>query len=273
MLELLTDLAKELPLALTLVVITVAVLVFGFLVMIAWSISKRNALSKKKTETITDPMNTNQKENPTEYFDHTILPVKNIFPTANFISINPDKQKKVVLSKDLESYPVVTMKVYKKSTAHKIPEKVFEKKKLFSPKPRPHEPKTSTNSKVECSICFVELKDEDLVRIIPCYHPFHKHCIDNWLLERLGFCPTCNLDLRKTPESGINYQNLINNTNQQPSQNHTLNDTANQNANINTHNHWVGNSDINQTYKRNQVIDQSQSTYTATNEKLKKNTN
>ncbi|PWA00949.1 hypothetical protein BB558_002971 [Smittium angustum] len=173
------------------------------------------------------------------------------------------KSKKAILSEDLESYPVASMKEYKKISCIKIPEKVFQKKKKYFFNSSSHRPETSTNDKVECLICFEEFKDEDLVRIIPCYHPFHKQCIDTWLLGESGSCPTCRLDLRLTPEReiGNQYQNI--NLNQQSNQNHILYNTTNRNFNSNSDIYWVNDSVIDQTYEWNQVIEQIDSIHTS----------
>ena len=47
----------------------------------------------------------------------------------------------------------------------------------------------------ECTICLIEFKDGDKVKIIPgCDHLFHKLCLDNWLLHNFK-CPNCNLQI------------------------------------------------------------------------------
>ncbi|PVZ97597.1 hypothetical protein BB558_006438 [Smittium angustum] len=96
---------------------------------------------------------------------------------ANPDGTNVPENKNMITAEDLGSYPLLTMKEYKKFT--KIP----------------------TDDKVECLICIEELKDDDLLRIIPCYHLFHRNCIDNWLLEKSGSCPKCRLDLGKISEN------------------------------------------------------------------------
>uniref|UniRef100_A0A8C7BYL3 RING-type E3 ubiquitin transferase n=1 Tax=Neovison vison TaxID=452646 RepID=A0A8C7BYL3_NEOVI len=49
-----------------------------------------------------------------------------------------------------------------------------------------------------CSICITEYTEGNRLRILPCSHEFHIHCIDRWLLEN-STCPICR---RKAVESG-----------------------------------------------------------------------
>lgn len=46
-----------------------------------------------------------------------------------------------------------------------------------------------------CAICLEELVDTDIVRGLICGHVFHSLCVDPWLTERRGFCPSCKRDL------------------------------------------------------------------------------
>ncbi|KAH0624602.1 hypothetical protein JD844_032251, partial [Phrynosoma platyrhinos] len=47
-----------------------------------------------------------------------------------------------------------------------------------------------------CAVCIENYKPKDTVRILPCKHVFHRHCIDPWLLEHRT-CPMCKLDVIK----------------------------------------------------------------------------
>lgn len=47
-----------------------------------------------------------------------------------------------------------------------------------------------------CSICISEFVDNEILRLLPCIHRFHRDCIDRWLsINRL--CPTCNTDVKR----------------------------------------------------------------------------
>jgi len=47
-----------------------------------------------------------------------------------------------------------------------------------------------------CAVCIENYRVEDIVRILPCKHQFHKSCIDQWLLEKRT-CPMCKMDILK----------------------------------------------------------------------------
>ncbi|CCE34540.1 uncharacterized protein CPUR_08473 [Claviceps purpurea 20.1] len=47
-----------------------------------------------------------------------------------------------------------------------------------------------------CSICTEDFKVGEDVRVLPCNHQFHPHCVDPWLTNVSGTCPLCRLDLR-----------------------------------------------------------------------------
>lgn len=60
-----------------------------------------------------------------------------------------------------------------------------------------------------CSICLDEYCNGDELRILPCLHSFHTHCIDSWL-HRNATCPVCKLDIndpiwRATEQSTLDY--------------------------------------------------------------------
>ena len=44
---------------------------------------------------------------------------------------------------------------------------------------------------MSCRVCFEEYLEGDDLRVLPCFHKFHKGCIDEWL-ARKKLCPLCN---------------------------------------------------------------------------------
>jgi hypothetical protein len=44
--------------------------------------------------------------------------------------------------------------------------------------------------KFTCQICLAEYNDGDELRTLPCFHRFHRGCIDQWLGNK-SKCPTC----------------------------------------------------------------------------------
>eukprot|EP00252_Welwitschia_mirabilis_P025854 TRINITY_DN8236_c0_g1_i2.p1 TRINITY_DN8236_c0_g1~~TRINITY_DN8236_c0_g1_i2.p1 ORF type:complete len:185 (+),score=30.32 TRINITY_DN8236_c0_g1_i2:17-571(+) len=53
------------------------------------------------------------------------------------------------------------------------------------------EEKTSTEDDAQCYICLLEYEESDQLRVLPCHHEFHLHCIDKWLKEVHRVCPLC----------------------------------------------------------------------------------
>lgn len=48
-----------------------------------------------------------------------------------------------------------------------------------------------------CSICLFDFEDGDELRkLLPCGHRFHRACIDQWLLKSSTTCPIDKMDLR-----------------------------------------------------------------------------
>ena len=46
-----------------------------------------------------------------------------------------------------------------------------------------------------CSICLSDFEKGQMVRSLPCFHLFHRHCIDRWL-ESNKQCPVCQIELQ-----------------------------------------------------------------------------
>ena len=45
-----------------------------------------------------------------------------------------------------------------------------------------------------CAVCLEDFRDGDLVRVLRCFHTFHRECVDKWL-ARNHLCPICKQDV------------------------------------------------------------------------------
>lgn len=52
-------------------------------------------------------------------------------------------------------------------------------------------PRVGGMSREGCPICIEEYEDGEKVRVLPCFHLFHKECIDFWLTTQHKTCPVC----------------------------------------------------------------------------------
>lgn len=43
-----------------------------------------------------------------------------------------------------------------------------------------------------CSICLEDYESGATLRVLPCGHRFHTHCVDPWLIEQSRTCPLCS---------------------------------------------------------------------------------
>ncbi|XP_045205083.2 RING finger protein 150-like isoform X2 [Mercenaria mercenaria] len=46
----------------------------------------------------------------------------------------------------------------------------------------------------QCAVCIEPYKWNDVIRVLPCKHVFHKSCVDPWLLDQRS-CPMCKMDI------------------------------------------------------------------------------
>ncbi|KAK9540528.1 hypothetical protein VZT92_002975 [Zoarces viviparus] len=54
-----------------------------------------------------------------------------------------------------------------------------------------------------CAVCIEGYKPNDVVRILPCRHVFHKHCVDPWLQDHRT-CPMCKMNILKALGIALN---------------------------------------------------------------------
>ncbi|KAK4738477.1 hypothetical protein R3W88_002174 [Solanum pinnatisectum] len=51
----------------------------------------------------------------------------------------------------------------------------------------------------QCHICLAEYEEGDKLRVLPCRHEYHMHCIDKWLKEVNRVCPVCRCNVCENP--------------------------------------------------------------------------
>lgn len=54
--------------------------------------------------------------------------------------------------------------------------------------------KAKSEEEQECLICLEEYKIADKLKVLPCLHRYHEHCIADWL-SRSSSCPFCKYEL------------------------------------------------------------------------------
>lgn len=54
---------------------------------------------------------------------------------------------------------------------------------------------SSGSEQSECSICLVDFRDEEKLKVLPeCLHAYHSECVDKWLTQQSS-CPLCRASL------------------------------------------------------------------------------
>jgi hypothetical protein len=48
----------------------------------------------------------------------------------------------------------------------------------------------------QCTVCMEDLVVGDEVRVLPCFHKYHRGCIDQWLSQS-GNCPVCKNSIQR----------------------------------------------------------------------------
>lgn len=54
---------------------------------------------------------------------------------------------------------------------------------------------SNIKDKSECKICMCEYEENEEIKILPCIHSFHTHCIDTWIKKNYN-CPVCKHNLK-----------------------------------------------------------------------------
>ncbi|KAL8594773.1 hypothetical protein ACOMHN_047491 [Nucella lapillus] len=49
-----------------------------------------------------------------------------------------------------------------------------------------------------CSICLDHFKTGEKIRVLPCEHPYHRKCVDPWLMKHTPTCPMCKRSVLKS---------------------------------------------------------------------------
>ncbi|CDW72137.1 e3 ubiquitin-protein ligase sdir1-like [Stylonychia lemnae] len=63
----------------------------------------------------------------------------------------------------------------------------------------------SISNKNQCTICIENFVDEEVIKILPCFHQFHNSCIDDWLLRKT-LCPVCKFDIKTQNDQSYEYE-------------------------------------------------------------------
>lgn len=50
---------------------------------------------------------------------------------------------------------------------------------------------TQLKQATTCVICLDAMEDGEIVRTLPCFHEYHRDCIDTWLTKKSAVCPLC----------------------------------------------------------------------------------
>lgn len=56
---------------------------------------------------------------------------------------------------------------------------------------------SSSGANDQCTVCMVNFKEGEQLRLLPCMHQYHRQCIDHWLFNFSNNCPICQHDVRK----------------------------------------------------------------------------
>ncbi|XP_016984458.1 E3 ubiquitin-protein ligase RNF13 isoform X2 [Drosophila rhopaloa] len=75
---------------------------------------------------------------------------------------------------------------HRRQRRHRLPKSMLKKLPVL------RYTKNNANNKYDtCVICLEDFIEDDKLRVLPCSHPYHTHCIDPWLTENRRVCPIC----------------------------------------------------------------------------------
>lgn len=60
-----------------------------------------------------------------------------------------------------------------------------------------------------CCICLEEFINNDVIKLLPCGHGFHRSCIDQWLFNNSNQCPVCRRSIFINSENFFTDSSLV----------------------------------------------------------------
>ncbi|CDW84877.1 UNKNOWN [Stylonychia lemnae] len=108
-----------------------------------------------------------------------------IFSTINIETDLYKEQPKLTQITDLDLKN--NKKPVKEEIIHQLPDQKYKKNQ---------EKIQFDDKEQQCSICMTDFEDGDDMKILMCFHKFHKECILDWFKEQ-NFCPICRINVNE----------------------------------------------------------------------------
>jgi len=118
-------------------------------------------------------------------FDDPSVDPSDLHPHFPGAAVNPDSMTYEQLL-ELEERIGVVQNGLSEIDLSRFPERVFRE--------------ASSPENATCLICQEDFKKGDSIRTLPCFHVFHRDCIDKWLSSK-ETCPVCMKSVRETAKS------------------------------------------------------------------------